>query len=239
MRFDIFQFIVPLTFLAIWALTSLFNREAQPLPARAGRGLGPGGPRPTPGPVGPRPSLDRRPNGSARDSLVRTSAPRAADPRASRGLSVRAADDEILIIEQEPRRPSPSSSRGVAASPRRGGRARTSAPIAPKKSETTARALSGSTSAAITGSSTTSMASQMGQPLALDPLVLPPSPLLSPGSVDTSKGEDVRAPAAPMTLGGADFQLLIRSRDRLRESFIMNEILQPPLALRGGHRPRR
>ena len=38
------QFIVPLTFLAIWALTSLLNRDAQPLPPRpgAGRFRGPG-----------------------------------------------------------------------------------------------------------------------------------------------------------------------------------------------------
>ena len=47
MRIDIdnlFQFIVPLTFLAIWALTSLFNREAPPLPQRMGRPQPPGGP---------------------------------------------------------------------------------------------------------------------------------------------------------------------------------------------------
>src|SRR5690348_13520704 len=36
------QFIVPLTFLAIWALTSLLNRDAQPLPPRPGSGRGPG-----------------------------------------------------------------------------------------------------------------------------------------------------------------------------------------------------
>ena len=36
------QFIVPLTFLAIWALTSLLNRDAQPLPPRPGAGRGPG-----------------------------------------------------------------------------------------------------------------------------------------------------------------------------------------------------
>ncbi len=36
MRFEILiQFIVPLMFLAIWALTSLLNRDAQPLPPRA------------------------------------------------------------------------------------------------------------------------------------------------------------------------------------------------------------
>src|SRR5215472_16137044 len=46
MRLEILlQFIVPLTFLAIWALTALLNRDAQPLPPRPNRGLGPGGPR--------------------------------------------------------------------------------------------------------------------------------------------------------------------------------------------------
>ncbi|MDG3002993.1 hypothetical protein [Paludisphaera mucosa] len=42
------QFIVPLMFLAIWALTSLLNRDAQPLPQRPVRP----GPRPDPGPGG-------------------------------------------------------------------------------------------------------------------------------------------------------------------------------------------
>jgi len=47
MRFEILiQFIVPLMFLAIWALTSLLNRDAQPLPPRPGRPPGAGGPRP-------------------------------------------------------------------------------------------------------------------------------------------------------------------------------------------------
>ena len=46
---NLFQFVVPLTFLAIWALTSLFNREAPPLPQRDGaaaaaRGTGRGDP---------------------------------------------------------------------------------------------------------------------------------------------------------------------------------------------------
>ena len=52
MRFEILiQFIVPLTFLAIWALTSILNRDAQPLPPRPGRPPGPAGVRP-PGRVG-------------------------------------------------------------------------------------------------------------------------------------------------------------------------------------------
>ena len=30
--FDIYQYMVPLAFIAIWAMTSIFNRETQPLP---------------------------------------------------------------------------------------------------------------------------------------------------------------------------------------------------------------
>ena len=40
------QFIVLLSIRALWALTSLLSREAQPLPPRPARGPGPGGPRP-------------------------------------------------------------------------------------------------------------------------------------------------------------------------------------------------
>lgn len=41
MRELLIQFIVPLTFLAIWALTSILNRDGQPLPQRPQRPLGP------------------------------------------------------------------------------------------------------------------------------------------------------------------------------------------------------
>jgi len=54
---NLFQFIVPLTFLAIWALTSLLNRDAQPLPPRPMRPPAPPGPRPQGGAM---PTLLRR-----------------------------------------------------------------------------------------------------------------------------------------------------------------------------------
>ncbi len=40
------QFVVLLSIMAIWALTSLLSREAQPLPPRPTRGPAPDGPRP-------------------------------------------------------------------------------------------------------------------------------------------------------------------------------------------------
>lgn len=50
MRELLVQFIVPLTFLAIWALTSILNRDAQPLPQRPRR----------PGERGPDPAAEAR-----------------------------------------------------------------------------------------------------------------------------------------------------------------------------------
>ncbi len=43
MRVEVFQFIVPLAFLAIWALTALLNRDAQQLPPRTTGGAAPDG----------------------------------------------------------------------------------------------------------------------------------------------------------------------------------------------------
>ena len=48
MRLDLYQYMVPLAFIAIWALTSIFNRETQPLPPRPVRPGGPNGPRTSP-----------------------------------------------------------------------------------------------------------------------------------------------------------------------------------------------
>ena len=108
------QFIVPLTFLAIWALTSLLNRDAQPLPPRPGAGRGPGiGParggvgggfspstrgdltRPASRPLVRRP---RRPIGPRRRAGPRR--PRKGRPGSG---PTRAVDEGIVIIESETR----------------------------------------------------------------------------------------------------------------------------------------
>src|SRR3954454_21720661 len=91
MKIDqLFQFIVPLTFLAIWALTSLLNREAQPLPPRAGRPKPPNG------------------TGGSSSSFRSEILDRDASGRWTSGTPARRPtgrpDDEIMIIE-ETRRP--------------------------------------------------------------------------------------------------------------------------------------
>ena len=81
MRFEILvQFIVPLTFLAIWALTSLLNRDAQPLPPRPGRPPGPGGVRPQN--RAPGQAMQRLPGPGVPPRQPEAAAPASSGPRA-------------------------------------------------------------------------------------------------------------------------------------------------------------
>jgi hypothetical protein len=76
-------------------------------------------------------------------------------------------------------------------------------------------------------------AQQMSRPLELNPLSMPAPPLMGTESRDLSKtvSEPTRMPdrLVPVT---DDFRLLLNNPAKLREAVIVNEILQPPLALR-------
>lgn len=87
MRELLIQFIVPLTFLAIWALTSILNRDGQPLPQRPQR---PGGPRPDP---------------AAEEARRRREKARAAAERSWEGVGE--GPSSVAPPRPEPRRPSP------------------------------------------------------------------------------------------------------------------------------------
>jgi len=221
---NLFQFIVPLTFLAIWALTSLFNREAPPLPQRMGRPQPPGGPGSGPGGAILRSeALNRDPNlrwappaGSERPGVRRPGRP----------------DDEILIIE-ETRRPAAQSPANAAATrpsagggTRRGSRPRPAAP-APKRAEPAApRPLSGT----LTPSDAMT---PMARHLDLNPLNLPASPLMAshPRDLAHTVSEPTRQASRP-ALVWDDYKLLVSTPSKLREAVLVSEILQPPLSLR-------
>src|SRR5437764_360870 len=125
MQPNLLQFIVPLTFLAIWALTSLFNREAQPLPPRMGRPQNPNGPGPGPAGGGGSTLNALRSEAANRDPSLRWASPTAADRTGTR-RPVGRPDDEILIIEETRRpagaSPSPATRPGTAGGNRRGSR---------------------------------------------------------------------------------------------------------------------
>jgi hypothetical protein len=255
MRFEVLiQFIVPLTFLAIWALTSILNRDAQPLPPRPGRPPGPGGMRPParmpgqgeplkpgggfPGRPAPSPLAGERP--ATWSGLGAPPAPPAPRPRPKLG----SLDEAIVYIENDSAARSSSrpataqggsagtgSRAGRGAQPRRGSRSKTAAagPGARQTSEP-------DTPRALTDQVNQSLARQRSKPLAISPLGAPMSTLSSPlthASVSPTITQlQETGLSAPPPLSGVEVQRLLASSTRLREVFMLTEILRPPLALR-------
>jgi len=230
-----FQLIIPLTFFAIWALTAIFNRDAQPLPPRQGRPQGPNGPR-TAGGMAPARPLEPRPEGPLRDPALRWSSP-AGRPQPgpgglTRGGPFAGREEEILIIRPEPSRPARSAgtrSPGGSSSTRRASRPRSSpAPLPPQDEGTRPRALGAPLAQ--------KLPLPVGRPLELSSLTHPLSPLVPEGATGPATASPpatsaARPSAQPSTLS-IDFGLLTGSPARLREAFILSELLQPPLALR-------
>lgn len=219
MRIDqLYQFLVPLTFLAIWALTSLLNRDAQPLPPRvSGR---------PPGPYGP---------GHAHERATKDADDRRADPfrRETRPQSPRprpalSADDGIVILEPNASVVRPG--RAGTQNPRRAGRGKPTPQAQPKKKEAGPRQTFGAplSSAPLTGSS-------VQQRQTLVPLSLEVATTIAETtSIQTSRIESPRTrPVERKAVSIEEIHELLRSPARVGEAFILSELLSPPLALRG------
>lgn len=232
MRLENFlQFIVPMSILAIWALTSLFNREAQPLPPRPNRPPVPPGTRPTGVAVPPMRQAERRPEPAPRDPAQRWQLPAPGDrPGAPRRPPVR-PDEEIVILESGPRRPNPPAPQRPGQ--RRGARTKPAAgaPAAKRAEPSSPRAL--------TASMAQDAAPQIGRFLELNPLARLHSPLSTQESHDVARAaapDSLRTVPTTTTVLSRDVASLLNSPDKLREAIILNEILQPPLALRAPRR---
>ena len=206
----ILRAILPISFVAIWALTALFNRESKGFPARP-----PGAP-PSPGP---------RPG----DPTMRWGPPSAQSPGLRR---VPIGDDDILIIQNDPSRPArPSPARpGQVGGARRPLKTRTASPPPPRKVEpTVGRAKLGGVSQIVN--------QQLARPVELTPLTTI-APMVTSTNSDLSN-----APSAPSKTSAvvttSTLIPLMNDPLRLREAFIVNELFQPPLALRGRRSHRR
>lgn len=258
MQFQLFlQFIIPLTFLAIWALTSLLNRDAQPMPPRPGVGRGPGG-GPQPGGGGFSPSArgealaaGRATGAGSGRTVERTGPGRWATTTTTTtsrttGGSGR-GDDGITILESQTRPVagsgstsgfSPSSS---AANPRvaRGlgarraaarGRAASTPPTRPAERERTR---------SLTGLAGESLGPKQGKALEIAPLASPiasiASSLSSVSQSSTSPEARDARPSRP-TLSADDLRPMLASPGKLREAALLAELLQPPVALRPSRR---
>jgi hypothetical protein len=251
------QFIVPLTFLAIWALTSLLNREAQPLPPRPARSPAPGGARPAmSAPVAGRGD----PSGPSRyASGARPAAPvadRPGQPRWSgtpaQGRSAGAtraggSDDGIVILESEtrPQQPSTSafspssaaSSRTARTAPSRRASARGRAAQAPPL-----KSMEPERPRLLSGLGTQSLGPKKARPLEITPLSTPIAPIGAP-IPQISQGTTLDLPygtstKSQPTLTSNDLRVMLASPGKLREVALLGELLQPPIALRAPRRPR-
>ncbi|WZO99723.1 hypothetical protein EP7_001335 [Isosphaeraceae bacterium EP7] len=200
---ELIRAVVPLTFLAIWALTSLFNREAKPLPPRGGTAGGPLGPYAQP----PRPQSAPQPwqpaqTGPAagqKQPTMRWGGPAGGRPQ---------VDDDILIIRDKP---SQAFQRAKPARPQKSQRSRE-----PKAHQAPATDIDSMKMESMTQNLT----ADLGKELQLDKL--------SAGV--TSARAVGRNDERPATMA---ITTLLNSPERVREAFILKEILDPPVSLRG------
>ncbi len=200
----VFKFFVPLSFFAIWAITALFNRES--------KGFVPRPPAPGSSP-GVRPG-----DPNLRWGTTPTN-PQVATPR-----RVPLGDDDILILPSEPNRPARvAPGRSPQQAPRRSAKGRPAAQP-PKKVEPapSRNKLSGVNQ---------NVNQQLARPMDLTPLTT-----IAPMATSTGS-ELATSPSAPSktstVLTISTLIPLMNDPIRLREAFIVNELFQKPLALRG------
>lgn len=198
--------IVPLAFLAIWALTAVFNKEGNSLPVRT---QGP------PNPYGPRPGIPPRPAPMAeRPPTLRwgPQTPAPATPRAG-------GDDDIVILDSS-RTTKPIPPR---ANPPRRARAKPSPSVSARPAPIVPARLG-------LANVTQTVNQQLATPLSMEPLSGPLSAtVVRPVVASTTKA---------VQLGDAPIRAVsvlsgMNDPQRLREAILVNELLQPPLALRG------
>jgi hypothetical protein len=204
---NILKAIVPLAFLAIWALTAVFNKEENKLPPRAS------GP---PNPYGPRPGIPPRAASTAaeRSPTLRWGPQNVASPSPKPG-----GDEDIVILDAprtartiQPRNPPARRTRtkpatSIAAKP---------ATIVPSKIDL--------------GNVTQSVNQQLAMPLMMEPLS---APLTGVGSRPTLSSPATAVDhKAAATVRAISISASLSDPQRLREAILINEVLQPPLALR-------
>jgi len=254
MRDFLTQFLVPLLFLAIWALTSILNRDSQSLPQRNVRpgprplpeGPGAGGPRTVDPPAGhPAP----RPAAASPEHWRGAGPPQAPAQSGARSAGLRPAperlieaevyetEDEIFYVDPTTRRLIGSSSLPPSggATPRPGARKE------PVRKPSRGRRGEQRGARSRQGDSTTqrvlseqvghSMAQNRGTPLA--PLTSTLTALTDGPLRDASSIAAVVTPSSsPPAVSIDDVQTMVADVPRLREMALMSELLQPPVSFR-------
>lgn len=199
--------IISVFLLTAWAILQVLSKESPPTPMKTQ----PGGARP--GGLPPAPRLPDR--GPARSAQAGGSF-RNAEP-----------SDEIIILSAETlRHPAPVTPRaGGGARPRTTKRPKSSSQGASGAREEIARTKT------LGGSVTQNLVQTLEKSEPLLPLAIGTSPLLAMSSESARPSVQVEPVPPPVDLATA-----LGSQSRVREALILNELLQPPLALRNRRR---
>ena len=210
------RFIIPAILLIFWALSNLFNREKAETPAKTGGS-----------PLGPRPGSYPPARPIERERL--SGSPTMTPPRYAPPSS---ATDEILIIRAETNRP-PSR---LNPQPRRN-------PVRPRPPQNPPNRRPVEPPVRQREQVGGRLATDVNQTIAntIDTRSLTQS--MAAVSASTSIGTQTEAATVAEgiqpTMSALDLRLCLNDPVRIRQAFLLNELLQPPLALRGRNRRRR
>ena len=206
---QIAKFAIPLAFFAIWLLMWLFSREGKPLPGKVKAPTNPYALRPNPPAPLPRPVPT-----PARQAPIRWANQTTAQTQMQ--AQRRTNDDDIVILESPATRTRTTNlARGVAPS-------RKAKRVTPP-SKAAAQPVVPKSSLGLTSP-------VLDQHMTIAPLTAPLPSLTS--ELVTTKA----ATAVSFDTGGArslEIRGALSDPSRIREAFILNEILRAPLVLRG------
>jgi hypothetical protein len=250
------QILISLGILALWALTSLLSRDAQPLPARPMRERPDDRNRRSPSVAATRinppgaelgaRSADRKVGPTFETRLLSRAGETSVSPRYG-AAGARPTGDEIRVLESRLQSARPlSSSAGVTGSDasilssgsrgaaRRGSRSRTS------QSPGTGKPTEPERPRALSAQIHKSLAQTVSRPLEITPLESPLESLSSSFAPLEGRGaaELARGPRSASGLDAKTVSKLLGSPEKLREVALLTEVLRPPLALRQRRRIR-
>ena len=218
---QLYNFIVPLMFLAIWALTSLFSREAQQIPPRAARPQGPSGPRPASAPL----QTWRSETLSREVNPQRPVAPGASKPPPKPVLR---PEEGIVILEPERTPQRTQSNRTQGVNRRLPAKLRKSTPPPRPPEPAPQRTLGGSLASTMTSSMEPSQSlTKLSLGAVTGPLHGTTHDLTLVTQAAVSRPVDRAGPTAQ------ELRDLLKSPEKVLQMMLLKELLGPPVALRG------
>ncbi len=230
MRWEILiQFILPILFLAVWAITMLLNRDAQPLPPRAGRPGGFGESRPV-----PRPTNTKAPARTTRDWNAPTPQSRPLSEASRAGRTNWAGGEEILYLgeSQESRR----ARRPDQTAPARSTRGNRQSRASKSKAGPTPQAPDSASTRKFSNLVNQSLSESQSGRMDFTPLAASLSSQMASLSQPSATATPARITPPPVSPSLEFIQAAIASTERLRAQIVLNEILGPPLSQKRGKR---